>query len=169
MYIPGFPSKAFYTACNKFSVFNEKLPCTVALISVTSACTYHCEHCYQRFDKGKDVDIEFLKTTVKSLQDSGIAFFNIEGGEPFLTFDRLLDVCNVIDDRSEIWINSTGNGITKERLLKLKETNLTAIMFSLHSETPQQVNKFMGDENAWANMEEAINLCHEVGFPYAAS
>jgi MoaA/NifB/PqqE/SkfB family radical SAM enzyme len=143
------------------------LPCTVALISVTSACTYHCEHCYQRFDKGKDVDIEFLKTTVKSLQDSGIAFFNIEGGEPFLTFDRLLDVCNVIDDRSEIWINSTGNGITKERLLKLKETNLTAIMFSLHSETPQQVNKFMGDENAWANMEEAINLCHEVGFPVA--
>jgi MoaA/NifB/PqqE/SkfB family radical SAM enzyme len=167
MYIPGFPSKAFYTACNKFSVFNEKLPCTVALISVTSACTYHCEHCYQRFDKGKDVDIEFLKTTVKSLQDSGIAFFNIEGGEPFLTFDRLLDVCNVIDDRSEIWINSTGNGITKERLLKLKETNLTAIMFSLNSETPQQVNKFMGDENAWKNMETAINLCHEVGFPVA--
>jgi MoaA/NifB/PqqE/SkfB family radical SAM enzyme len=167
MYIPGFPSKAFYTACNKFSVFNEKLPCTVALISVTSACTYHCEHCYQRFDKGKDVDIEFLKTAVISLQDSGIAFFNIEGGEPFLTFDRLLDVCNVIDDRSEIWINSTGNGITKERLLKLKKTNLTAIMFSLHSETPKQVNEFMGDENAWQNMLDAIKLCHEVEIPVA--
>jgi len=79
MYVPGFPSKAFYTACKKFTVFNEKLPCTVALVSVTSACTYHCEHCYQKFDKGKDVDLEKLKSAVKFLQDSGIAFFNIEG------------------------------------------------------------------------------------------
>ena len=36
LYIPGFPLPAFFTACNKFSYFDEKLPCTVALISVTS-------------------------------------------------------------------------------------------------------------------------------------
>lgn len=167
MYVPGFPSKAFYTACKKFTVFNEKLPCTVALISVTSACTYHCEHCYQKFDKGKDVDLKKMKSVVEYLQDNGIAFFNIEGGEPFLTFDRLLALCRQIDDRSEIWINSTGNGITKDKLLELKKTNVTVIMFSLHSYQPEQINKFMGDENAWQNMVNAINLCHEVGIPIA--
>jgi MoaA/NifB/PqqE/SkfB family radical SAM enzyme len=167
MYIPGFPSKAFYTSCHKFTVFHAKLPCTTVLISVTSACTYHCEHCYQKFDKGKDVELDKLITAVKYLQNNGIAFFNIEGGEPFLKFDRLLAVCNAIDSRSEVWINSTGNGITKDRLLELKKTNLTVIMFSLHSHIPEQVNTFMGDENAWSNMENAIKLCHEVGIPLA--
>ncbi len=104
MYVPGFPSKAFYTACDKFAVFDRKLPCVVALVSVTSACTYRCAHCYQRFDIGKDVALDKLLSAVKYLQDSGVAYFNIEGGEPFLTFDRLLAVCKVIDDRSEIWI-----------------------------------------------------------------
>ncbi|MCD4818996.1 MAG: radical SAM protein [Candidatus Cloacimonetes bacterium] len=167
LYIPGFPSKAFFTSCNKFTVFNEKLPCTTVLISITSACTYNCEHCYQKLDKGKDVDLAKLKSVVNYLQNIGIAFFNIEGGEPFLTFDRLLSLCQEIDERSEIWINSTGNGITKEKLLKLKETNLTAIMFSLHSPEPAKINKFMGNNNAWTTMENAINLCNKLGIPVA--
>jgi len=167
MYVPGFPSKAFYTACDKFAVFDRKLPCVVALVSVTSACTYRCAHCYQRFDTGKDLALDKLLSAVKFLQDNGVAFFNIEGGEPFLTYDRLLAVCKVIDDRSEIWINSTGHGITKDRLLELKKTSLTVIMFSLHSPFPEKVNKFMGCENAWQNMVSAIQLCHEVGIAVA--
>ncbi len=167
MYVPGFPSPAFYTACHKFAVFNGKLPCVVALVSVTSACTYHCAHCYQRFDIGKDVELSKLLAAVKYFQDSGVAFFNIEGGEPFLTFDRLMAVCNQIDDRSEIWINSTGHGITEEKLQKLKHTNLTVIMFSLHSPDPERVNAFMGNDHAWQNMESAIKLCHKSGIAIA--
>lgn len=167
MYVPGFPSGAFYTACHKFAVFNEKLPCTVALISVTSACTYHCAHCYQRFDIGKDVELDKLIQAVRYLQDSGIAFFNIEGGEPFLTFDRLLKVCQNIDARSEIWVNTTGHMLSKERLLELKKANLTVIMFSLHAHTEEATNAFMGDPKAWQNMVEAIEICHSVGVPIA--
>lgn len=167
MYIPGYPSRAFFTACKKFSVFHEKLPCTVALVSVTSACIYHCAHCYQRFDIGKDVDLDTLISAVEYLQDNGIAFFNIEGGEPFMTFERLLALCSHIDDRSEIWINSTGYGINKARLRELKKKNLTAIMFSLHSYDQQTLNDFMGSNEAWQTMENAINLCHEEGIAVA--
>jgi len=49
-------------------------------------------------------------------------------------------VCRSIDDRSEIWINSTGHGITVERLLELKEHNVNAIMFSLHHDNPDDFN-----------------------------
>jgi len=167
MYVPGFPSRAFFTACDKFAVFGRKLPCVVALVSVTSACTYRCAHCYQRLDTGKDVALDKLLTAVKYLQNHGVAFFNIEGGEPFLTYDRLLAVCRQIDDRSEIWVNSTGHGITKERLLELKKTSLTVIMFSLHSPYPEKVNAFMGNDLAWQNMVDAIALCHEVGIAVA--
>lgn len=167
LYCPGYPSESFYTACRKFMVFDGKLPCTTVLISLTSACPYHCAHCYQKYDRGKDVDINILVNTVRKLQNMGIAFFNIEGGEPFMVYDRLKKICGAIDHRSEIWINSTGYGITRERLKELKAYNVTAIMFSLHSPEAEEMNRFMGDNNAWETLTKAVSLCHEAGIAVA--
>ncbi|EGW37762.1 radical SAM superfamily protein [Desulfosporosinus sp. OT] len=167
LYVPGFPSPAFYTACQKFSQFSEKMPCTTVLLSITSACPYNCNYCYQKLDKGQDVKIETLIRTVSKLQEMGIAFFNIEGGEPFLVFDRLKRVCSVIDARSEIWINSTGAGMTRERLMELNYLNVTAIMFSLHSPDADSFNRFMGSNSAWNTMLDGVKMCHNVGLPVA--
>ncbi len=167
LYIPGFPSKPFYTACKKFMVFDKKLPCTTVLISVTSACIFNCEHCYQKNDIGKDIDIEKLVKVVKRLQNLGVAFFNIEGGEPFLVYDRLKMVCEVIDERSEVWINSTGDGMTSKKLQELKNFNITAVMFSMYSPYPDIVNKFMKSDKAWSSMVKGIELCDETDIPIA--
>lgn len=167
LYVPGFPSRAFYTACRKFMIFEEQMPSATVLLSVTSACTFKCNHCYQRLDKGKDVDIDILINAAKNLQEKGTAFFNIEGGEPFLVYDRLKKLCAAIDDRSEIWINSTGTGMTKERLLELKKMNVTAVMFSLHSPDPETLNKFMGTDVAWDTLKAGVQLCHETGIAVA--
>lgn len=97
----------------------------------------------------------------------GIAFFNIEGGEPFFAYDRLKRLCSVIDARSEIWINSTGAGMSRERLAELKDLNVTAIMFSLHSPDADTFNQFMGDDSAWDTMEAGVKLCHATGLAVA--
>lgn len=166
LYVPFFPTKAFFTACDKVTVFDEKMPAVSALISVTSACRFNCEHCYQKYDKGKDVDIEVLTQTIRLLQDKGIAFFNIEGGEPFLVFDRLLQVCNAIDERSEILINSTGLGMTPERLKILRRNkNLMGIMFSLHTDSPEKMNAFMGHDEAWLSMVKGTAMCRAERIP----
>ena len=167
LYVPGYPSQAFDTACQKFSQFSEKMPCTTVLLSITSACPYHCNYCYQKLDKGKDVELETLVKTVKKLQEMGIAFFNIEGGEPFMVYDRLKTLCVVINDRSEIWINSTGAGMTLERLVELKGLNVTAIMFSLHSPDADTFNQFMGDNTAWDTMKAGVKMCHTAGLAVA--
>lgn len=167
MYVPGFPSRAFFTACDKFLVFDGPLPCATALISVTSACRFRCSHCYQRLDKGSDVAIDRLTAAVVFLQNQGVAFFNIEGGEPFLRFDRLLAVCTSIDHRSEIWINSTGDGISADRLRLLRATPVSTIMFSLHSARPERLNDFMGSSTAWITMQRGIALCHQEGIAVA--
>ncbi|MHB8126012.1 MAG: radical SAM/SPASM domain-containing protein [Desulfitobacteriaceae bacterium] len=167
LYVPGFPSRAFDTACKKFSQFAEKMPCTTVLLSITSACPYNCQHCYQKLDQGKDLEIDTLIRIVKKLQEMGIAFFNIEGGEPFVVYDRLKRLCSVIDTRSEIWINSTGAGMTGERLVELKEMNVTAIMFSLHSPDAESFNRFMGKDSAWDVMEAGVKMCHEAGLAVA--
>ncbi len=161
LYVPGFPSQAFYSACDKFKEFEKKMPCTTVLISTTSACRFNCNHCYQKKDKGKDVDIKVLSKTVKRLQDEGIAFYNIEGGDPFLAYDRLYEICMNIDRRSEIWINSTGDGITDEKLAKLKKSNIVAIMFSLHESERDQFNLFMGNNDAWDILLKGIEICHK--------
>lgn len=166
LYVPFFPSRAFFTACDKVTVFDEKMPSVSVLVSVTSACRFSCAHCYQKYDKGKDVDIEVLTGTVRKLQDKGVAFFNIEGGEPFLVFDRLLRACRAIDDRSEILINSTGYGMTAERLKALSaNNNLKGIMFSLHTDTAEKMNAFMGSDDAWESMVKGIAMCREADIP----
>ncbi|MCP3925314.1 MAG: radical SAM protein [Desulfobacterales bacterium] len=163
LYVPGLPSKPFETACNKFTVFGEKLPNTTVLISITSACSFNCTHCYQKNDIGKDVDLERLLSSVKKIQDSGVAFFNIEGGEPFIAYDRLKSICTEIDDRSEIWVNSTGHGMTIERLKELKNLGLTAVMFPLHNHKPAVMNSFMGSDKAWETISNGVDLCHKAG------
>jgi MoaA/NifB/PqqE/SkfB family radical SAM enzyme len=164
LYIPYFPSPAFWQAADKFKVFDEKLPCTTVLLSITKACRFHCEHCYQRHDLGADTPAETLAPVIQELQNQGIAFFNIEGGDPFLRYEELTEVCGVIDDRSEIWVNSTGDSVTAHRLMELKtKAPLTSLMFSMHSPEKELVNKFMRSGKAWSIMEEGIAACHQAG------
>jgi MoaA/NifB/PqqE/SkfB family radical SAM enzyme len=166
LYVPAFPSKAFFTACKKVQEFRYKMPCITVLLSITSACRFRCQHCYQRFDKGKDIDIDTMIKVAKNLQNRGVAFFNIEGGEPFIVYDRLKKLCESIDDRSEILINSTGDGMTRQRLIELrKHNNIIGIMFSLHTYKAEILNGFMGRDNAWETLIKGINLCHETGIP----
>ena len=56
LYVPSFPTQAFYAGCRKFLVFDQPTPCVTVLISVTSACRFSCHHCYQRHDRGQHHD-----------------------------------------------------------------------------------------------------------------
>ena len=161
LYVPDYPSRAFWTAADKFKRFDGGLfPCATVLMSVTKACAFKCPHCYQRRDNGPDAPIEQLVSAARTLQKQGVAFFNIEGGEPFLAYERLKTLCAAIDGRSEIWINTTGMGVTAERLRELKPA---ALMFSLHGATPAALNAFMGRDDAWDLMSGGIAACREVG------
>lgn len=160
LYIPDFGTPAFWHAARKFMTFGEKLPCSTVLLSVTKVCRFHCEHCYQRHDLGPDTEIATLIPVAQSLQDQGVAFFNIEGGDPFLRLPELQALCSSLDHRSEIWINSTGDGATREALATLKQTSpLKSVMFSMHSADPEVVNGFMRSRRAWSLMEEGIANC----------
>jgi MoaA/NifB/PqqE/SkfB family radical SAM enzyme len=168
LYVPAFPSESFFKACRKVMLSEDKMPCITVLLSVTSACRYKCEHCYQKLDIGKDVDINLLIETTQKLDRMGVSFFNIEGGEPFLVFDRLKKVCEAVGV-GEIWINSTGDGMTEEKLQELKRLGVKGFMFSLHSPDPDKIVEFMKNDKAWENMKNGIALCHKLGFEVAAN
>lgn len=168
LYVPVFPSEAFFKAARKVLVTGEKMPCISVLLSVTSACRYDCQHCYQKLDKGKDMDINLLCEVAEKLDKMGVAFFNIEGGEPFLVFDRLKKLCQSIET-GEIWVNSTGDGMTLDKLRQLKLSGVRGIMFSIHFPEADEMNRFMKNPKAWDNVMSGISLCHEAGLEVASN
>jgi nucleoside-diphosphate-sugar epimerase/MoaA/NifB/PqqE/SkfB family radical SAM enzyme len=163
LYLPAFPTKAFYKAIDKFLILNgETIPATV-VFSMTKACGFNCAHCYQKRDGGQDLPLDKLVKLAKDIQSVGVSLFDIEGGEPLLRFDRLLKLIKSIDERSEIWINTTGHTLSDERALLLRQAGLYGAMVSIHHWDPEKHDKFVGKVDAFDIACNAIKIFQKVG------
>lgn len=167
VYLPGLGTKAYIKALDKLATTKGPMPCSSALISVTSACRNRCDFCYQKLDKGGDLEIEYLLQSVDYLKNHGVSFFTVQGGDPFLRYDRLKKVVTQIGDGAEIWINSTGDGMDYLKLEELKKLGVSTVVFSLHSLNPDEFNHFFNNPNAWNNLVAGIGLCHKLGIAVA--
>lgn len=163
LYLPGFPSKAFYKAIDKFLILDEQTIPTTVVLSMTKACGYNCTHCYQKNDGGDDLSTEKLIKVAQEIQKVGVSMFDIEGGEPLLKFDRLLKLVQSLDDTNEIWINTTGHTLTYEKALKLKQVNLFGVMVSIHHWSYEGHDKFVGKKGAFAIAVSAIRTFERAG------
>jgi MoaA/NifB/PqqE/SkfB family radical SAM enzyme len=166
LYVPAYPSSAFFHTIEAKLLMQPPGPSTV-VYSMTKACQYRCPHCYQRKDKGADVPEDQLCATARTLQDIGVAFFNIEGGEPFMRFDRLLTLVRALDARSEIWINTTGDGATPERLRELRESGAAGLIVSMHSPRPAEHDAFCRVEGAFETACRCVRQAREAGLAVA--
>ncbi|MBQ9245894.1 radical SAM protein [bacterium] len=162
LYIPAYPTRAFFKSVEDKLIENPPRPITI-VYSVTKACTYKCGHCYQRKDKGADIPKDLMLKTIKDITDAGVTFLNIEGGDAFLRFDDLCAILDSIDDSVEVWINTTGANVTKEKLLILKEKGCYGYMVSLHGDTKEKHDSFVGIDGAFEQAINTLKLCHELG------
>lgn len=163
LYLPSFPTKAFFQALDKFLILNRDPPPTSILLSMTKACAYNCPHCYQKYDKGNDLPLEKLIEVAGQIQDIGISLINIEGGEPLLRFDRLLRLVENIDDRAEIWVNTNGFGLTEEKARKLKNVGVFGVMISLHHWDKDKFDEFVQKKGAFDIALSALKTFEKVG------
>jgi len=171
IYLPAFPTKAFFIALDKFLVQKPSLlnlyPTSV-LLSMSKACNYKCPHCYQRLDSTEKMPLKILLQTAKQLQDSNISFINIEGGEPLIEFDRLVALLKAIDEkRSEVWINTNGAFLTKERAKKMKDLGVFGVMVSLHHWQEKEHDKFVGVRGAHKTAMSSLKIFNEIGLSTA--
>ncbi|EKD28937.1 MAG: Radical SAM protein [uncultured bacterium] len=162
LYLPAFPSRAFYWALEGKLINKPPSPVTV-VYSMTKACTYHCSHCYQKKDENKDLEENLMIETARKLQNMGVAMFDIEGGEPFVRYERLINLIKALDNRSEIWINTTGAGIKQEMLEQLKEAGLFGFMVSIHSPQEQKHDAFTGVSGSFQIACNTIKKCRSLG------
>lgn len=170
LYFPAFPTKAFFIGLDKFLILKEDnidpYPTSV-LLSIGKGCSNNCKHCYQRFDKREDLPLKKLKEITKQLQKLKISFINIEGGEPLMKFDRLIEVMKVIDDRSEVWVNTTGFSLNEEKAKKMKEVGIFGVMISLHHWDKKKHDEFIGRKGGFDEAISALRLFKKVGISTA--
>ncbi len=154
LYVPAYPTRAFFHTLEKF-FRPEPGPATVVL-SMTRACTYRCPHCYQKLDRGADLPMEVLTTAAGAMQEAGVSMFDMEGGEPLLQTDRLVELMSSLDDRAEIWVNTTGAELTDEKVRRMVEAGLFGVMVSLHSPIAEVHDEFTGVAGSFDVACEAI-------------
>ena len=156
LYIPAYPTRSFFYTLEKL-LRDEPGPATV-VFSMTKACMYKCPHCYQQKDLNDEIDVATLIKTAHSMQDIGVSMFDIEGGEPLLKLERLLRLMNSIDDRSEIWLNTTGYGVKEATVKKLASAGISGVMVSIHIADPLAYDRFTGIKGSFEEACEAIHL-----------
>ncbi|MFC1586904.1 radical SAM/SPASM domain-containing protein [Planctomycetota bacterium] len=166
LYLPAYPSSAFFYSIESKLLRTPPGPTTV-VFSMTKACSYKCPHCYQRKDKGSDIDEKILLATARNAQDAGVAMFDIEGGDPFLRFDRLLKLVQEIDKHSEIWVNTTGARLQAGMLEQLKNLGLFGLMVSIHSPDPEKHDAFTGIPGSFETACNALKLCRQMNLAAA--
>ncbi len=142
LYIPAYPSRAFFYTLGK--LYRPDPGPVSVVFSMTRACSYHCPHCYQSRDRGADLEMPLLVDIAREMQSLGVTFFNIEGGEPLLRVERLIELMRAIDDRGEIWINTTGAQLTEALAGDLRRAGLAGVMVSVHSPDPAVHDAFTG-------------------------
>lgn len=162
LYLPAYPSPAFFYALESKLLRTPPGPTTV-VFSMTKACSYHCPHCYQHQDAGADLEQPRLLDAAQAVVDAGVAFFNIEGGEPFLRFPRLLTLVQHLDRRTEVWINSTGAHRQPEMLPALKAAGAAGFIVSIHSPDAATHDAFTGVPGSFATACELLRACREAG------
>jgi MoaA/NifB/PqqE/SkfB family radical SAM enzyme len=156
LYIPAYPTRAFFETLRK--LYRPDPGPVSVVFSMTRACGYHCPHCYQNRDRGADLELPILIRTARQMQDLGVTYFDIEGGEPLLRRERLLELVRAIDSRAEIWVNTTGAHLTGAFAADLRNAGLFGVMVSIHSPDPAEHDKFTGVPGSFDTACSALKL-----------
>lgn len=158
IHIPPFPSKSFdrFFEAELKTRDGVKIPAVVN-IAVTHKCRYNCWHCSATPKKGKDLSLETIVNAIQKFQDMGASMFSITGGEPLLRED-LSEIIKNIDDRSSVFMFTSGYGLTEEKANELKDAGLFGMMLSLDHYKSEIHDNLRGYKGAYDIVMKGIKI-----------
>jgi len=176
LYIPSFNSKAFEAFI--LGEVNRIVPSgkqsnrfTSVLLSITKKCALRCEHCseWETLNGNETLSLADLKTIVTRFQQLGTSQFHFSGGEPLQRIDDLLEVLKITDKRTECWVLTSGNNLTRENAQRLKLTGLTGVVISIDHFDPDAHDRFRGSLKSFNWAVQAVRNAKEVNLITAIS
>ena len=168
LYLPAYPGLPFFRSVESKLLRQPPGPVTV-VYSMTKACSYRCEHCYQRLDAGADISEAALLEIARRVREAGTSMFDIEGGEPLLRFDRLLHLVRSLGPGVETWVNTTGAGLEDGMLENLREAGMFGIMVSLHSPNRSIHDALTGIPGSFDAACDVMRKCRDLGMAAVAN
>ena len=160
-YMPRYPTEAFFTAMSDKLTARPPRPVSVVW-SISKACRYRCPHCYQGFDPAEEMPLDTMRQAARELRNSGVVAWAVEGGEVLLRFERLTALLEELRGL-EVWVNSTGDGATPEKVARLKELEVTGVMSSIHALAPEEHDGFTGVPGSFRTALEFLKMCRNAG------
>ncbi len=169
---PRWPSKAWDVMAAKGGLnlaaagTKYKSNIDLAVCAITQKCAYSCKHCYEHQNiKGSEtVPVEKWLETIKELQGIGTGVIVFSGGEPMLRFQDMLYLLEKADTNlSDFHMYTSGHGVSKEKVLSLKEAGLVAAAVGLDDVNPQRQNALRGNSNAYNQATSALKLLNQGG------
>lgn len=164
---PPYPSPAFDKRLSNYlnNLDMTMVPSGIISLSTTNSCPYACAFCSTnaRHDPAADLDEDVLGRTIDTIQDLGVPFIILHGGEPFYRYDRFLRLVKRVRAETCLWLFTTGYGVTAERARELKENGLFGAWVSLDHYNPRVHNRMRGHRDAFDNACTAIQRFKEAG------
>lgn len=139
---------------------------STAILAITRKCRLHCQHCYERFNlgTGEAIPIARWKEVIRDLQRLGTSVVVLSGGEPVLRFKGLLELLQSGDkDLSDFHLHTSGQGVTYERAVLLKEAGLSAAAVGLDDFNPVRHDGLRGVQGSYQEAVSALQTFNEAG------
>jgi MoaA/NifB/PqqE/SkfB family radical SAM enzyme/SAM-dependent methyltransferase len=167
-HFPPYPSRAFENFVEDFSLIGESEQRRLfsVTLAVTNRCRYNCWHCYNAGRSQKDMPLAAIQQIAEELQDLRVVNLTLTGGEPLLRSD-LEKIATAFDERTNLVLNTTGDGLTEERARALHEAGIFSIGISLDSTDAHEHDRMRGKKGAFKIALDALRTASLNGFyPY---
>jgi MoaA/NifB/PqqE/SkfB family radical SAM enzyme len=176
LYAPGWPSRAFdgyvQRELDRVDPFRGAPPgLQTVVLAITKRCPLQCEHCceWAVLNAHESLDASDLQAIVARVRARGTAQLFLSGGEPLRRFPDLIAVVEAASADTDVWILSSGHGLTPERAGRLARAGLTGVALSLDHWDPAQHDRFRGLEGVFGWVERAAASAREAGLLVALS
>lgn len=164
---PPYPSPAFDRRLSNYlnNLDLSEVPSGIVSISTTNMCPYSCAFCSTDAKRKTDSDLdeELVKKTISQIEDLGVPFIILHGGEPMFRYDRFLRLVRHAKNETCLWMFTTGYGVTAENARELKENGLFGVWVSLDHYTPEPHNSARGHSQAFENACNAVGHFKNAG------
>lgn len=194
---------AWHTLFNDFidmdgtDILKEK----TILLTLTNKCNLNCIYCYEGLKNPKVMDFETAKSIIKNeigLDKNGVFLIEFHGGEPFLNFGLLRQICEwfwqtfpeaktrffvtingtKFTEESKLWLSNNKQKITvalsldgtPEMNLKNRGCSISdEVLLFVHNNWPIQNIKMTISEKTFGMLSQGVIYAHELGFPVSVN
>ena len=176
LYAPGWPSAAFDRHIEGEldrldPVLGRPHSLQTAIVAITRRCALKCEHCceWNALNLPEALSSDALHEIARRLERRGVAQLFLSGGEPLRRFDDLLALTAAVCAETDVWILSSGMGLTEYKAVQLHDAGLTGVVLSLDHWDALSHDRFRGISGSYEAVGRAARCARGAGLVVALS